>query len=312
VLSHSQIASPTEVSLAYMPDLPEVPRRAERDAHGRRRNDESSTKSPLAIHARRLAFATLALFTISCSYDDTVRKFTPADADARAREYLGLLSRRQTDSAMARMIGEMQDPATRQQVVNVIGILDGEHFDSIRVIGANTLNTADARRVNLTYELHSPNGWFEANVATFDSAGDWRVYGLHATTLPQSLESMQWFTLRGKSLMQYGWLLATLVCAMISLATAVFIGTRKGMPRRWGWVAMTLLGYGTFAMNWSSGEWSYNLLSVQLLGAGYTRAGPYAPYLFAFSIPLGSAMALQRYRRWKTQRVSPIVGVAVG
>jgi hypothetical protein len=33
--------------------------------------------------------------------------------------------------------------------------------------------------------------------------------------------------------------------------------------------------------------------------------------VLAFSIPLGSAMALERYRRWKTQRVSPIVPVAV-
>lgn len=260
---------------------------------------------------RTLWIAALALATVSCSYDDAIRRFTPPDADAHSRAYLELLSRRQTDSAMARLIWEMQDPATRQQVVNVIGILDGEHFDSIRVIGANTWSTPQARRVNLTYELHSPNGWFEASVATFDSAGDWRVYGLHATTLSQSLESMQWFTLRGKSLVQYGWLVATILCAMGSLATAIFIGTRKGMPRRWGWVAMALLGYGTFALNWSTGEWSYNLLAVQLLGAGYTRAGPYAPYFFAFSIPLGSAMALDRYRRWKKQGVSPIVPVSV-
>ena len=263
------------------------------------------------ITRKALCIAALALASLSCSYDEAVRRFTPADADAHSRAYLALLSRRQTDSAMSRLIGEMQDPATRQQLVNVMAMLEDEHFDSIRVIGANTWSTTQARRVNLTYELHSPHGWFETSVATFDSAGEWRVYGIHATTLSQSLESMQWFTLRGKSLIQYAWLLATILCAVCSLAIAIFIGTRKGMPRRWRWVAMSLLGYGTFAMNWSTGDWSYNLLSVQLLGAGYTRAGPYAPYFFAFSIPLGAAMALDRYRKWKKKGIPLSVPIAV-
>jgi hypothetical protein len=266
---------------------------------------------PTMTTRRAFWIAALALATLSCSYDDAIRRFTPADADVRSRAYLALLTRRQTDSAMARLVREMQDPATRQQVVNVMGILDGERFDSIRVIGANTWSGPDARRVNLTYELHSASGWFEASVATFDTAGDWRVYGLHATALSQSLESMQWFTLRGKSLLQYAWLLATILCAICSVVTAIFIGTRKGMPRRWGWVAMALLGYGTFAMNWSTGDWSSNLLTVNLLGAGYTRAGLYAPYFFSFSIPLGSAMALDRYRRWKRQRMPLTAPVAV-
>ena len=178
-----------------MADLPQLPRCAERDARGRRRRSgASSSNGAIAIGSRRLAVAILTLATLSCSHDEMLRKFTPPDADARARAYLALLSRRQTDSAMARLIREMQDPATRQQVVNVIGILDGEHFDSIRAIGANTWSTTGAYWVNLTYELHSPSGWFEASVATFDSAGDWRVFGLHATTLPQSLESRQRFT----------------------------------------------------------------------------------------------------------------------
>jgi hypothetical protein len=266
---------------------------------------------PTMTTRRTLWIAALALATLSCSYDDAIRRFTPADADARSRAYLALLTRGQTDSATARLIPELRDPASRQQLVNVMGVLDGVHFDSTRVIGANTWSGPHARRVNLTYELHAANGWFEASVATFDSAGDWRVYGLHATTLSQSLESMQWFTLRGKSPVQYAWLLATILSAICSLGTAIFIGTRKGMPRRWGWVAMALLGWGMFAMNWSTGDWSYNLLTAQLLGAGYTRAGPYAPYFFSFSIPLGAAMALDRYRRWRRQRVPLAVPVAV-
>jgi hypothetical protein len=269
--------------------------------------------SPLRMPTRRtFAIAALCLTALCCSYDEAIRRFTPPDADANSRAYLALLTRGNTDSAMARLTWQMQDPATRQQVVNIMGILENEHFDSIRVIGANTWASPDARRVNLSYELHSSSGWFEASVATLDSAGDWRVYGLHAHTLAQSLESTQWFTLRGKSMLQYAWLLATLLNPIICLVTAVFVGTRKGMPRRRLWAAMALLGYGMFALNWSTGEWSIATLSVQFLGAGYVRAGQYAPYIFKFSIPLGAAMALERYRRWKVQpTTSPLPAAAV-
>ena len=258
---------------------------------------------------RSLVIAALCLAAVSCSYEKMLHRLTPPDADARARAYLALLTRGQTDSAMARLTWELQDPAARQQLVNVMAILEDEHFDSTRVIGANISITDSARRVDLGYELHSSNGWFEADVATVDSAGDWRVYGLHANVLAQSLESTQWFSLRGKSMLQYAWLLATFLNPIVCLITAIFIGTRKGMPRRWLWIAMALIGYGMFEMNWSTGEWSIRTLFVQFLGAGYVRAGPYAPYFFKFSLPLGAAMSLERYRRWKSTPVTPVVPV---
>jgi hypothetical protein len=267
---------------------------------------------PAMSTIRALVIASLVLTPLACSYDDAVRRFTPPDADARSRAYLSLLTRRQPDSAMSRLVGDLQSPETRQQLINVMGILEDERFDSIRVIGANIVQTTGAKRVDLTYEMRSSNRWFQANVATIDSAGDWKVYDLHVNALPQSLESTEWFALRGKTVLQYLWLLATGLSPVVCAATAIFIATRKSMPRRWRWVFMALIGYGIFQMNWSTGDWSINTLSVQLLGAGYVRASPYSPYIFKFSIPLGAAMALVRYRSWRAKSAIPVISIPAG
>ncbi|HEX8941513.1 MAG TPA: hypothetical protein VF785_00165, partial [Gemmatimonadaceae bacterium] len=45
-----------------------------------------------------------ALVLAACSGENAIRRFTPQDADARARAYLALFTRDQPDSAAARLV----------------------------------------------------------------------------------------------------------------------------------------------------------------------------------------------------------------
>src|SRR5689334_22922181 len=119
----------------------------------------------------------LALFS-ACSGEDMMRRFTPADADVRARAYLALLTRGQTDSAAARVVPRLSGPETQRELAKIAALLHGQQFDSLRVIGAATNKISGVRHVNLSYEFHSANGWSVANVATVDSANTWFVEGV--------------------------------------------------------------------------------------------------------------------------------------
>lgn len=290
-----------------MLDLPAVLRRAEHDARPRRGIGMISPMASFASTARTLAVAAIALAMVSCSYDAMARKFTPPDADARAREYLGLFAHRQTDAAMGRVVPQLQTPEVRQELAKITTILANQRFDSMKVIGAATSTINGNRHSSLTYEMHAAGGWFEATVSTVDSAGDWRVDGVRATSLPRPLESEEWFTLSGKSTTEYAWLLATILCPLIAIGTAIFIATRTQMPKRWRWVAMALVGLGTYSLNWTTGDVGANPASVQLLSGGYMRAGPYSPYIFIISFPLGAAVAIDKYRRWRRDRAAAAV-----
>jgi hypothetical protein len=250
----------------------------------------------MRLHRAYAVIVTIAM--VGCDANDAIRRFTPADADTRARAYLALFTTGQVDSAVVRLHPKLAGAEATLQLNKVGALLDRQSFDSTRVVGAWTNTVAGVRHVNLTYELHSARGWSLANVATVDSANTWFVEGITARALDRPLEELTGFDFRGKSARHYLWLLLTILAAATSLSTACWIATRRQMPKRWRWVLASLLGIGAFSINWATGEMGFRLINIQLAAAALTRAGPVAPWILTFGLPVGAVAALVRYRRW--------------
>jgi len=244
------------------------------------------------------AIAILSL-VCACSSDTSLQRFTPPEVDARSREYIAQFSRGQIDSVTARLLPPLRNPEASTELRKIVDILRNERFDTVRVIGAQTNNVNGVRHVNLTYELHSSSSWFLANVASVDTAATWFVEGVSARTIAQPLEVAAAFSFTGKSVRHYLWFVATVLCAVVSLGSALFIATRRRMPKRWRWVLLSLLGVGAFRLNWTTGVIDVGLLQVQLASAGFVRAGVAAPWILSFAVPLGALIGLSRYRQWR-------------
>jgi hypothetical protein len=244
----------------------------------------------------RYAVTIIAALLAACSGDAAMRRFTPADADARSRSYLAFFTPR------------FAGPRTHDALAKIAALLGGQQFDSTRVVGVNVNTVNGVRHVNLSYELHSPpNRWSVANVATFDSARTWFVEGATARTIPHPLEDDVRFTLAGKTWRHYLWLLISLVCVATSVGMALFIATRRGMPRRFGWAVLCLVGLGMFSINWATGASVTNLFSVLVGGASLTRGAPVLPWVLSFSIPIGAYYAWRRYRQWQTSALVEVM-----
>lgn len=243
--------------------------------------------------------AAIVLALIGCSAEKMMKRMTPADADARARAYLVLLAEDRTAEAEARLLPGLASAEAHASYEQIASVLDGERFDSMHVIGVavNTIN--GVRHANLSYEIRSRVGWTIANVATIDSLDTWFVEGVSARRIARPLEEVSAFTLRGQSPKQYVFLTLTVICAIISVGTAVFIAARPEMPSRWRWVLFSLVGVCTFSMNWTTAEMTFRAVSVQLFAAGFIKAAPAAPWTIAFAIPIGALLALRRHRDWR-------------
>lgn len=271
------------------------------------RDDRPSSDSWKPMTVVRLPLvASVALLLSSCSGEEAIRRFTPKDADVRARAYLALLTRDQPDSAAARLVPRLSGPNARREIAKIAAVLKGQRFDSSRVIGAAVNSINGTRHVNLSYELHSASGWSVANVATVDSANTWFVEGVSTRALARPLEDEVRFTLRGKSMRHYAWLVMSILCLMFSLGTALFLAARRTMPKRWRWVLASLIGIGAFSLNWTTGVAVSNPYLLQLGAASFTRAAPVAPWIISFGIPIGAIAALQRYQRWRAESSRPV------
>ena len=252
----------------------------------------------MTSHVRALKIV-LAFLLVGCSGTDMVARFTPPDADVRARNYLALFVHDRVDSAAGRLVPALQTQETEAQLKKIAELLHNQRFDTTRVVGAST-NTINAiRHVNLAYELHSPTGWLLTNVATVDSAKTWFVEGISAHTMPGPLEVETQFTFAGRSAVYFVWLVLLGAVVIISLGTALFIATRRGMPNRWIWTVVACLGGGAFRLNWATGAINVNPFSVQVPSGSIFRAGPAAPWVFTFALPIGAVFALRRYREWR-------------
>jgi hypothetical protein len=60
--------------------------------------------------------------------------------------------------------------------------------------------------------------------------------------------------------------------------------------RKWLWIIFILIGFGKLSLNWTTGQILFNPLSfyVQLFSVAVIKHGPYAPWIFSISIPLGA------------------------
>ena len=251
----------------------------------------------------RLTHAVLLVLVLSaCGRDALLSRFTPADADARARAYLELFRRGDVDSAVARLTPVLRTATARSELEKVATLLSAKPVDSMKIVGANTMNWPGRRRVNLTYEVYlKPSGWLLANVATLDSAGTWLVEGVSARPLSRPIEESVRFSLLHKPAVDYLWLLITGLCAALSVGTAIFIAMRRQMPNHWWWMLASLVGVGGYSLNWATGQTGISLFKLQLFSAAALQAGPFAPWIVTFSFPLGAIVALSKYRDWRNR-----------
>ena len=105
--------------------------------------------------------------------------------------------------------------------------------------------------------------------------------------LPASLESINHLSLQGKGRIHYLFLALSIMIATCSTA-ALILCLRHKMPlgRKILWLIGILSGFGTFALNWTSGAPQFQLLSFRIPAVGFWRASPIGPYIFWISVPV--------------------------
>ena len=217
-----------------------------------------------------------------------------------ARHYVDLLRRNQFDE-----IKRDADPAlANADLTAVLGKMAAEfprdeEPSDIKVLRAQVSQGAqNLMRADYSFEYIFPSAPVLVNI-TLQKRGDaMTVAAFSALQIPPHLND---FTLGGRNALQYI-VLALVPLIPLFMLYAFIVCLRMRLPARiqwvrWAWMAAIFLGIGRFSIDWMTGVFTIQPLSLLLFGIGASRSlNGYGPWILTIGMPLGAAAFLIWHR----------------
>lgn len=229
----------------------------------------------------------LAVVLSGCSQESLLQKFSSPEDQAVARRYIDLLRQKRFEEIEKAADPSIRGPSLQSTLSKMAALVPPGEPNSVKLVGAQKMSMNGVATVNTTFEYEIRRQWLLINVAVKKQDGAVTIVGFNVVPQHASLEEQNKFTLSGRSLGQYLLLAAIVVVPLLTLYALIACVKTKTRGRKWPWILFILLGVGKVAVNWSTGQWAFAALSVQLFGAAAT-APLYGPWTLAASFPLGA------------------------
>ncbi len=299
-------------------------------------NGSAELRSPRVWWVRCCCLLFLALPLGGCNRDNYLRlfgydraallkKYTPQDDEILAIHYVDLLRQSQFEQIEDRLDPSIKNPETRDTLTGMSDTIPTGEPTSIKTVDSRVIYGRDSSTscITLEYEFAPQaipiNGsaelsgvWLIAQVVIQTKGGVKSITGLHVSPSSRSFEEINEFTLANKGISQYAALCLAIGAAGFSVyAFVLCIRTRMG-KKKWFWLVLILVGIFRFNVNWTTGEWSFTPLTVQVPPV-MTACSLYGACTLQIMVPLG-AIAFLLLRKNLRSRVasSPLQAPALG
>ncbi len=245
--------------------------------------------------AALMVFLVLCSGLASCSKQDAIDRLSPTRETTLARNALSDLRHGRLDALKAQLDPRLLSSGIDEKLKQLQGYFPAGEPRSVKTVGAYTQYMNGTRRVSMTFEYQFDSAWAVGNVVLQQRGEHETIEGIHVERLAQSLEQTNAFSLKDKGPGQ--WLIVGLACLIPLFCLFAFVLCLRTpiMRRKWLWAIFTLLGVATVRVNWTTGHYAVQLLSVQLFGASVMRPF-YGAWTVAISFPLGAIIFLLRRR----------------
>ncbi|MEJ2678639.1 MAG: hypothetical protein P8174_06135 [Gemmatimonadota bacterium] len=251
---------------------------------------------------------TFLLVTSGCDVRGTIARATPPAADTVGRAAIRHAAAGTLADSDSILDPRMRTPRMRKVLEQIQTTLQPYSVGEPELIGYSWRRENGEEYRTLTYQARlkpSVEALAQNDVRAFHwmvtqvvlRGGDRAnlVCGFHVNFSEASLAETNGF-LRNLHLPQLIWLLLTLF-AVGTIIFAVVQVVRAPMARRWLCVIVSRLGVARGTMNWSTGAFTIQPLSVQLFAVGFIRQGWYGPIILMWAFPAGAFWALEVVRR---------------
>lgn len=256
-------------------------------------SDPAPEHHVLCMRRLLLVLLSMTLCAVSaCDGEDWFNKFIPQEEAAEGQKLIAQLAARDFNAIEPRLDVVLRTSDAREKLNQLADYIPRSSPKSVATIGAHTFKGTTDTRFDLTYEYEYETTWMIANMVLSRKADQLLIEGLHLNLVSQSQKTINAFALRDKGALQIGFLVITAVVPLFILATLVVCFRTVVAKRKWLWYLFIAIGVVQFQLNWTTGALNIVPVGFLLLGGGFTRAGPYAPYVLAFALPIGAIVFL--------------------
>lgn len=233
-----------------------------------------------------------------CSQESMLKALTSPEDEKVAKDYIALLQQKKFDQ-----IENDLDPAIKakstdlhQTLLGMSDMIPAQNPSSVKLVRVSVLNGTKQHKSDLTYEYQYPGQSILVRVAVQKKDGVSTIIGFNVRKLSGAEEAGNTFGLSGKNALQYTVLSAAVIAPLFSLYALILCIRTKMRGKKWLWIIAILLGVGTFSVNWATGHWRFQLISVQLFSAS-ALAPQYGTWIISVSLPLGAILFLLRRKK---------------
>lgn len=228
-------------------------------------------------------------------------KFATDQQEAVAKGWVRQLRERHFDAIEAAVDERLRTDALRPELEKMADAIPPGEPTSVVLVGDQHVASSTGSSVNLTYEYDYGGCYLLANVAIGTKDGVSRIIGLSAQRLERPLEAQHRFDLAGHAPIAYVVLGGAILAPMLTLWALVACVRTPLKGRKWPWILFILVSLGTVSVNWATDDWTFQLLSLQMLGAFVVSSGAYSPWILGCSLPLGAILFLA----WRRELRAP-------
>lgn len=233
-----------------------------------------------------LLFLTGLLF--SCNPNIDFEKIVPQHVDKFATGFIDDIKKGNIEECLLKVTPEMNNQSGRDYLTNSFRSIESLQIDSIRIISArqqSLMGEDGFTNYIIDYEYFIKDRYLYFTFGIHEEKGKLSITSFDGRFFETSLTEIHSFTLDKKGLVHYLFLVIAILVPVFILVTLVF-AIRTKLNKKWLWIIGILLGFVKFSLNWTTGQVGFQIISFQLLGAGFSKGGLVAPWTLSFTLPI--------------------------
>lgn len=233
-----------------------------------------------------VVFAALAFS--ACSYEEMAGGLFPKEESEFAKDYLQQIRGGDFEYVRSHTDPELIGQITDEKLLEIAEYFPSGDLLSTEIVGWQVNIVNGTWTGKFSFEFEFSEGWAVANAALKRAGDRTTVVGFNVHRTPTSQRELNAFSNVSPTPLHILMFAATIVIPIFMIFTCIMVYRTPIASRKWPWYLLSIGGVGAVYFNWTTGVVNYQILTVQLLGAGAAAAGPHAPWILEFTLPIGA------------------------